>query len=393
VAAIADRQSPSLQSDLPSLRALGLSVAGLALAAVVMVLAGRVPGEMRDFEVYWTAAARALNGESLYRVSDGHYQFKYLPAFAVLGAPMALLPLAQAKAAWFILSAALLPVLVWLAIAVLPHRHRPGWILATVGVVAMGKFYGHELVLGQVNILFGVIVTLALLLLGRQRDVSASGLFVGAIAVKPYAIVFLPWLAFVRRRRAMIASVAGLAALLALPVVVYGPTQTVTLHQEWWTTVSESTAPNLTNNDNVSVAGMLAKWLGTGSAAVKLTLLLNGLLVVVAGMVILRGRGIERREVLEGAFLLTLIPLLSPQGWDYVFLIATPAIALLADYDRDLPGGLRWVTWLAIFTIGLSLYDLLGRERYAAFMGWSVITVCFLLLLASLAVLRLRRAA
>ena len=38
-------------------------------------------------------------------------------------------------------------------------------------------------------------------------------------------------------------------------------------------------------------------------------------------------------EGLEGALLLTLMPLLSPQGWDYVFLIATPAIVL----SRELP--------------------------------------------------------
>jgi len=110
-------------------------------------------------------------------------------------------------------------------------------------------------------------------------------------------------------------------------------------------------------------------------------------------VVIRAGRFVRDREVLEGALLLTLIPLLSPQGWDYVFLVATPAIALFANYDRTLPAGLRWATWLAVLSIGLSLYDLLGRERYATFMAWSVITVCFILLVASLGALRLRRSA
>ena len=36
-----------------------------------------------DFEVYRTAAQRVVHGEPLYRADDGHYQFKYLPAFAV----------------------------------------------------------------------------------------------------------------------------------------------------------------------------------------------------------------------------------------------------------------------------------------------------------------------
>jgi hypothetical protein len=370
-----------------------IAAAVLALIASIMTLSGRLPGEMRDFEVYWTAAARAFEAEPLYRADDGHYQFKYLPAFAVLAAPVGRFPLAHAKATWFVVSAALLPILVWLSVAIVPQRYRPTWALVLVVIVVMGKFYGHELVLGQVNILFAAMAASALLLLRRGRETAAAALFVAAIAVKPYAIVFLPWLAFTRGRRAAIASLAALAGLLALPMMVYGPAQTVALHGQWWTTVSESTAPNLTNNDNVSVAGMFAKWLGGGRAASVLTLALNGMLVIGSALVILWGRAVRHREALEGALLLTLIPLLSPQGWDYVFLIATPAIALLANYDRDLPGGFRWATWLAMLTIGLSLYDLLGRERYAAFMGWSVITVCFVLLVVSLGVLRLRRSA
>jgi Na+/citrate or Na+/malate symporter len=54
---------------------------------------------------------------------------------------------------------------------------------------------------------------------------------------------------------------------------------------------------------------------------------------------------------------------------------------------------LRVLTWAAVATIGLSLYDLMGRERYAAFMAWSVITVCFLVVVAALVSLRLRRVA
>jgi hypothetical protein len=35
----------------------------------------------------------------------------------------------------------------------------------------------------------------------------------------------------------------------------------------------------------------------------------------------------------------------------------------------------------------------MGRERYAAFMGWSVITICFMVVIGALAVLRVRRIA
>lgn len=370
-----------------------LAAAGITLAAVAAIAAfgfGRLPGEMRDFEVYWTAASRALEGTRLYRAGDGHYQFKYLPAFAILTSPVALLPLAQAKAAWFTVSAGLLAVLVSLSVGMLPARRRPAWALVLVVIVAMAKFYGHELVLGQVNILFGVIATAGILALRRGHDVASAALFVLALAVKPYAAVFLPWVGLTRGRTALFAAAAGIAVLVAVPVPLYGFTGTLDLHREWWATVTQSTAPNLTNNDNVSIAGMFAKWFGAGAAATTATLLTSAAILFLMSWIVLRRAANKQPEALEGACLLMMIPLLSPQGWDYVFLVATPAIAMLVNYDDRLPAVLRWTMWMAILIIGLSLFDLMGRERYAVFMSWSIITVCFLVLVAALATLRRR---
>jgi uncharacterized membrane protein YeiH len=108
---------------------------------------------------------------------------------------------------------------------------------------------------------------------------------------------------------------------------------------------------------------------------------------------VVRGRDVRDREPLEAALLLTAIPLLSPQGWDYVFLIATPAVVLFANYERDLPAAMRGFTWLTLAAIGLSIFDLMGRARYTTFMSWSVITVCFCILIGALTTLRMRRIA
>jgi alpha-1,2-mannosyltransferase len=348
---------------------------------------------MRDFEVYWTAASRALHAEPLYRASDGHYQFKYLPAFAVLFAPAAIVPLQTAKALWFVASAALLPLLIGLAIAVLPDVRRPRWLLAIVALIVMAKFFGHELVLGQVNILFAAIVLAGVLLMRLGRDVAAVVLLVAAIAVKPYAIVFLPWVALLKGSKAVGVSIVAVGALLMVPAILYGVPQTLDLHRDWWVTVTGSTAPNLTNNDNVSLAGMFAKWLGAGRAASFATLITSFLLLALAAHAIIRRKGIRGAEALEVGLLLTVVPLLSPQGWDYVFLVATPAVVLFANHDDQLPPLLRWTTWAALAVIGLSLFDVMGRQRYATFMSWSVITWCFIVLAAALTAVRLRRVA
>ena len=49
------------------------------------------------------------------------------------------------------------------------------------------------------------------------------------------------------------------------------------------------------------------------------------------GVRLLLRRGLSFPEGLEAALLLTCIPLLSPQGWDYVFLVSTPAVVLISE--------------------------------------------------------------
>ena len=85
--------------------------------------------------------------------------------------------------------------------------------------------------------------------------------------------------------------------------------------------------------------------------------------------------------------LLTAIPLLSPQGWDYVFLVSTPAIMYLVNYYDLLPRTWRVLATAAIATIAFSVYDVMGRAAYSVFMSLSVITVCYLVVLAALGTL------
>jgi hypothetical protein len=385
-----------MEADRPraqSLNRRALIAATSGLVTLAFIYSPRVIREMRDFEVYWTAAARALERAPLYRTEDGHFQFKYLPAFAIASAPLALMPLETAKRFWFLLSVTLIPSLVALSVLLLPELRRPPWIISAAVIVIMGKFYGHELILGQVNLLFAVVVGAGIVAMRHSLDALAGGLFVAAVVVKPYAILFLPWLLFTRGSRPLASVVIGGICVAAAPVGLYGATGTVALYHGWWATVTASTAPNLTNPDNVSVAAMFARMLGEGNLASVLAAVTSALLVAIACLAVISGRGIERRESLEGALLLTLVPLLSPQGWDYVCLVATPAIALLVNYDHRLPAGLRAVAWLAMLTIGFSLFDLMGRERYAIFMSWSAITICFLVVIATLVTIRRRRVA
>jgi Glycosyltransferase family 87 len=370
-----------------------LLLAVLAAVSLVALFTTRVSRKMPDFEVYWTAGSRAIAGEPLYRSEDGHYQFKYLPAFAMFAAPLALLPLHAAKAFWFAASAVLMLVLLALSAKALPQPRRPVVLLLVLTFLAMAKFYAHELVLGQVNLLFAVLVVLAVVEMRREREWTAGLLIALALVVKPYAALFVPWLALRPNRTALAAMSAGLVTALLLPMTIYGWAGNLRLLNEWWHAVSSSTSPNLTNQDNVSLAAMFTKWMGPQPGASTLSLLLGFMLLALTAVVVAARRGIREPDPLEASLLLMLIPLLSPQGWDYVFLISTPAVMLLINELPSIPGNLRAATIASIAAAALSIYDLMGREAYGTFMALSAITICFLVEVAALITLRFRRVA
>lgn len=371
-------------------------VAGF-LAAMLLAAAlfpWKFSDKMRDFEVYWQAAGRAARAEALYQPSDGHYQYKYFPAFAVLLAPLSALPLTTAKLLWLVLSVGLLVALIDRSRALLPAPRGPTWWIVGATLVVLGKFYGHELVLGQSNILLAVLIVLGGLGAWQRGRPGLAGVWLGlGVVVKPYALIFLPYLLARRAWRALVGLAAVTCAGLALPALIYGVDGTLELTRAWWSTVTSTTGATLASQDNVSIAGMYAKWFSEGWLAPAATVITIGVLAVAVPVTWAAGRLVRAPTYLDFGALLILIPLLSPQGWDYVLLLSTPAVMLLADRLVALPRAWTVVTALAMAGAGLSLYDVMGRSAYAWFMSLSLVTVCFLTMLAALARLRLGRLA
>jgi uncharacterized membrane protein len=93
---------------------------------------------------------------------------------------------------------------------------------------------------------------------------------------------------------------------------------------------------------------------------------------------------------LEFGLLMLLVPLISPQGWDYVLLLATPAIVCLVDRFDAASNAWRIATALAMAFTSFTIYDLLGRTLYSWLMTLNVVSVGALALFACLALLRRR---
>ncbi len=362
----------------------------VAFVIVAAAWAFSSKARMRDFEVYWQAGARASQAEPLYRESDADYQFKYFPAFAIMAVPIAALPLATARAVWFAVLVTAFVALLWLAPRALPERRQPVWWIVAVLLVGLGKYYAEELVLGQIDILLTLVVTGAIVALNRGREALGGGLIALAVVIKPYALILAPWLV-ARRRGATMPAVVGLMAALLLPAAIYGVGGAVDLHQEWWRTVTSTTAETVAHSDNVSLTAMFSRRVGYGTTAAALATSVGIALLALTVVVFVARRHVQKPDGLEAAMLLALTPLISPQGWDYVLVVCTPALAWVAnDYDR-LPTAMRWVAGAAVLTLGLTLYDLLGRRLLYTLLDLSVLTLAASALVVVLAVLRVRR--
>lgn len=365
---------------------LPLLLAVIALTAFNL----RINGEMADFEVYRTAGHRALDAAPLYRPDDGHFAFKYLPAFAIAMTPVALLGSDAAHVTWYALSCACLVLLLRWSVIVLPARRWSQRSLILVALVFLAKFYAHELTLGQSNLLLGVVLMAGLGALQLEAPKLAAAALAVAVFIKPYALLLLPWLVATYGVAPGVVALTGIVAGLLLPAVLYGWTGNLDLLGHWWTMVSTSTAPNLLGADNVSLASMWAKWIGTGALAGALAFVTVLLLLAVAATMWRQRARVDEPDYLEFAFLMLLIPLISPQGWDYVLLLGTPAVICLTDRWRELRLPWRVASGTALALMGLSLFDLMGRAIYTEFMASAIVSVCALVLAATLAQIRLR---
>jgi len=366
---------------------------GLLAAFFIAGYVVRVHRELADFEVYQRAGVRAAEGAELYRPEDGHYQFKYLPAFALPMVPVAWLPDPVARPLWYGVSCVLLIFLIRATVKLVPNPRLSFRTLVWLTVLFMGKFYARELNLGQTNILLALILVGALGALLSHRPLLAGALVGIGIFVKPYAVILLPLL-WLEAGIAALAVALGVAAFgLVLPAAVYGWHGNLHELRGWYRTVTDTVTPNLFVNENVSFAATWAKWIGAGPLADRLTLVTSAIALGLAGLVLWWRRGVDRAVYLDLGLLLLLVPLLSPQGWDYVLLLGAPAVLIACDRWRDTPRPWQVFTAVCIFLMSFTLFDVFGRTLYTMMMKVNVVTLAVMGLVICLMRLRWRKLA
>jgi hypothetical protein len=358
----------------------------------------KVREHMIDFEVNYKAGKRFRAGESLYQVEDGHFMFKYLPSSALLYLPLSFLPLNAAKAFWYFLVVLCLCSLVYVSNKILHLKEKKSVYLFIFPPLILGKFFLRELHLGQINALVTVILLFMIWLLIPEKKALPShretyaGLLWGlATALKPYALIFLPYFLLKKKWKTVLSGLGFLFLTLLVPSVFYGFRGNMNLLKEWISTLSRSTPALLSSQDNISIIALFMRWTYNQNISLLLSGLVISLLAFLVLTVILIGRKIDRASVLECSILLILIPLISPLGWDYTLLMSVLGVTIIILNFFGYSKLWRGVLVLNFFIITFSLYDVMGRDLYAMFMSWSVITINFMILIGYLMYLRFRK--
>jgi hypothetical protein len=381
-------------------RILFWALGGLVLLVLVLGFLLRVRHDMPDFEVNYQAGQRLRVAESLYRIEDEHYQFKYLPASAILYTPLTYFPLPTAKALWYAFILLCSGLMIHLSARLLPSGVKKPAYVWFVPPLVLIKYLFREWDLGQINTIVTVVILLmigylALALEKRKlcHEVVAGVLWGVSTALKPYAVVFFPYLILKKRWKAAAAGILTLGAALLLPSLYYGWEGNVSVHQEWYETLSASTPHLMATQDNVSLYSLFLKWTGSRDLALPLAGAAISALALLVFWMILKGRDRTGTAFLECAVLLTCIPLVSPLGWDYNLLMSLPLLMILLLHFRDFSRWGRIVLAVDLIVVFVTFYDLIGPTWYDAFMAGSVTTLNFLVILGFGFWLRLRRLA
>jgi hypothetical protein len=359
------------------------------LGVGVYVLPGTVRSGLFDFEVYRTAAERAVAAQPLYHPEDLPYQqYKYLPSFALVMAPFVCLPKQLAEGLWFALSVGVAAWFMRLSLLALPDRRTTGDALVWLGLLVTAQFFVRELGFGQTNVLLGTVL-LGAVLAARHGRRLAAGMLVGAgVFIKPYALVLVPWLLWVSGPGAIAAFSGVMVAGLIMPAGVYGWAGNIDLLSAWYHTVTGTTGPLLMFPENISFASMWAKWLRPHGTSSFLTAATSAIAVALVGAVVAKRRRVAAPECLEYGLLALLVPLLSPQGWDYLLLLGLPGYLCLLDRWGETPWPWRAAMIGGLAVTNFALDGFIGRPLYMFVMDNALQTVGAVILVACLARLR-----
>lgn len=306
-----------------------LVTAALTLYVLVLIQAA---GRHQDFTAYLRAASDLWNGKPLYATFLHHPfpdaslrpAFIYPPAFALVTAPLALLPAPVAAVLWLLLCQLCLVS----SLILVARAQRPGPWALTALVCATFTFYPLwvDATQGQANLPILLLVTAGILGIVRGRPAWAAAIGVAA-AFKLTPLLLLAWLLVERRFREALFLIAGFLLVTAAGAAIRFD-DSVT----FFTQVMPALARGTAFYGNQSLSGLLARVLSRNPYAEPwVATSVAGLVALLAAIVLFAWwlRRARRDTPLTGVMsFLPLLPLVSTVSWPHHLVILLPVVWL-----------------------------------------------------------------
>ena len=343
---------------------------------------------MPDLEVYEKAATRLINGEELYRTTEEdpyeHYVFKYAPPAALIFIPFALPDPEASKYLYWIFLTFIMGHLLYLSkniFTVDGHNRSRTTLSIVLLIIIAGTHFFRELHLGQVNLLLLWCYMLAMFALYRNQQIL-GGIPLGiSIFVKPFALIFLPFLLLSGKFRASLSFLATAMVMFLIPFVFYPDLQQyMGLYGSWM----EELSIELSNKQDLLAAGnhtlfsLIARFTPLrllpleGSAK----LFYQGLLLVLIGIFLLRFMLKDKSQfgrIKIFIVLIALIPMLAVTSYN-AFILSLPLLACIIFQFRKLTFAMKVLFIISCLMIGGNIYDISGPQLFDILWGISVYT-------------------
>ena len=416
---------------------------GLGLMAAVFVVFSfytvhlethRYPGK-GDLDVFLRAGWAAREGQSLYKVTDGHgFHYLYTPLFADMLTPLADPPpdATPAQKTFMLPYKASATIYYWLSVVCLfgalhiiatslerisplgepPTGSRAWWALRTWPMLAAFSWVGDGIGRGQATPLVLLLLSGVVWFMARNRKLAAGAVlgFVGVLKLFPLYLLIYPVWRF--DRKMILGAAAGLLAAIILPFAIMGPTAAAGAYHEF---IFDRMVGEASGHGDPTVSGELH---GTNSSIQAFEYVAYNTLhpdardrsrlpprpyfiahIAIAGLVTLaaiwmmRRRGDALSEILYFAALAQLMVPILPVSRPHYFTLEILAFAplLMAEWEQRRRG--LWPGWplmtLGIVNMVIGLLVALGQRQVIDF----GLTTYAALALAAMAMTTARRRA
>jgi hypothetical protein len=234
------------------------AIAVLALLGVVFVR------NLTDFSVYYAAGRSLISGRTdLYSPDFARgavMDYRYLPFFILVFAPLSLLPYTAAAFVWHLLNTLAIVVAVMSIASIYSEQSDKRTRVWSVAVFTVIPYFAMALDYGNVQLIVTAMMFAGLSLALKRRDLPAATLLAIATAVKIVPALTLVYFAITRRFRLLGLVTVIIATLSLLPSVYFGIAGNNDLVRRWYEHVIVGQEFHETNGPiNLSLKGQLRR--------------------------------------------------------------------------------------------------------------------------------------